>query len=92
VKQHHYDYEPGNCAEVETYAWFKDTLTEYTGTKIVAVTSTLNLLEGTPEAICGQCKDLTTEIRKRTPRVFTLDLRPFKEKATPGQDSLRTQP
>lgn len=85
VKQHHYEYELGNCAEVETYAWFKDALPDYRGGKVVAVTSTLNLLEGTPEAMCGQCKDLAAEIRTRSPGAFTLDLRPFKEKANAVQ-------
>jgi hypothetical protein len=81
VKQHHYQYEPGNCAEAETYAWFKRTLSGHKGTKFLTVTSTLNLLEGSPEPICGQCKDLTTELRRRITDLHTLDLRPFQQRA-----------
>lgn len=79
VKKHHYNYEPGNCAEAETYAWFKRTLPGQKGAKFVAVTSTLNLLDGTPEPICGQCKDLTRALGKCIRGVYTLDLRPFQQ-------------
>lgn len=85
VKQHHYAYQPGNCAEAETYAWFKRTLPGYKGARFLTVTSTLNLLEGTPEPICGQCKDLTTELRKWRTGLYTLDLRPFRQQNTPKQ-------
>ena len=70
----------GNCAEDETLAHLDGFIKAVRGrsppSSILAVTSTVNLLDGTPVSNCGQCRTLLYQLRAdyRHVPLKTLDL------------------
>jgi hypothetical protein len=80
AKKKHF-YAPGNCAEAETLGHldsfvFKVRETAKKCCVVLGVTSTLHLLDGTPDQNCFQCTELLGFLRAKDRLLRTVDLAP----------------
>jgi hypothetical protein len=74
---------PGNCAEAETFGHLDTFVSSIRqiSTKsrfTLCVTSTLSLLDGTPDQSCPQCLEMLRLLRKKDRFLRTFDLAPVK--------------